>query len=106
LNHALQAGLFRHALLGPAQGLQSAARKLALLARLPDPPLAEVDEADDVDESKDEKAAAPVPVVAPVVPAVEETVMMYVCAAPCAMAEAAPSQKSSQPVGVGYQMVR
>ncbi|MFM2244032.1 MAG: hypothetical protein RL071_106, partial [Pseudomonadota bacterium] len=42
----LQAGLFRHALLGPAQGLQSAARKLALLARLPDPPLAEVDEAD------------------------------------------------------------
>jgi hypothetical protein len=42
----LQAGLFRHAMLGPAQGLQSAARKLALLARQAAPSPVEIDEAD------------------------------------------------------------
>lgn len=42
----LQAGLFRHAMLGPAQGLQSAARKLAALSRQPAPAEADIAEAE------------------------------------------------------------
>lgn len=43
----LQAGLFRHALLGPVQGLQSAATYLHALATMPDAPQAELDRAQD-----------------------------------------------------------
>ncbi len=43
----LQAGLFRHALLGPVQGLQSAARFLDVLTRSPSPPELKVQEARD-----------------------------------------------------------
>ena len=43
----LQAGLFRHALLGPVQGLQSAAKFLDAVTRLPSPPEARVREARD-----------------------------------------------------------
>lgn|GEM_PF-3729044 len=43
----LQAGLFRHALLGPVQGLQSAARYLDAITRLPNPPMDKMQEARD-----------------------------------------------------------
>ena len=43
----LQAGLFRHALLGPVQGLQSAARYLDVVTQMADPPAGRVQEARD-----------------------------------------------------------